>query len=203
MKLEKNLSDQEITEMIQRNSNPNKAIAQLYEQHYDMLESMVIQNSGTEEEAADIIQESMLVMVQMIKSGKFRGESTIKSMLYSISKNKWISEIRRKRSSLARHGNYLTKHEENELDVSEAITRQENLNFVMTLFDKLGETCKKILKLFYYEDMAMKEICEKMEFSSEQVLRNKKYKCLKSLIESVKSSPQIGEQLLKSLRNEK
>jgi RNA polymerase sigma factor (sigma-70 family) len=203
MKLNKYFSDQEITKMIRNKKDQEKAIAQLYEQHYGMLENLVLQNSGDEDDAADVIQESMLVLVQMIKSEKYRGESTIKSLLYSITKNKWISEIRRKRSSQTRHENYYGQDKESELDVSESIARQENLDFVMGLFEKLGETCKKILQLFYYEDLAMKEICEKLEFSSEQVLRNKKYKCLKSLTDSIKATPEIGELLQKSLRNEK
>jgi len=88
-------------------------------------------------------------------------------------------------------------------DVSEAIANQENLKYVMALFEKLGDTCRRILQLFYYEELAMKEICEQLEFSSEQVLRNKKYKCLKSLTDSVKASPGISKTLQKILRNEK
>ncbi|HAZ26417.1 MAG TPA: sigma-70 family RNA polymerase sigma factor, partial [Algoriphagus sp.] len=37
---------------------------------------------------------------------------------------------------------------------------------------------------------------------SEQVLRNKKYKCLKSLIEKTQASPQVYQNLQKALRHE-
>jgi len=202
MKLSKTFSDREITEMIRNNKDQNLAISQLYQQHYDILENLVLQNSGNQDDAADIIQESMLVLVQMIKTEKFRGESAIRSILYSIAKNKWISEIRRQRSSTVRHESYHESDDSHDMDISEAISRQEDLNFVMSIFEKTGETCKKILQLFYYEELSIKEIREQLEFSSEQVLRNKKYKCLKVLTDTVKSSPAIGRLLQKSLRNE-
>lgn len=203
MKLIKNASDAEITNMIFTKKDHNLAIAQLYEQHYGLLENLVLQNSGTEDDAADIIQESMLVLVQMITSEKFRGDSSIKSILYSIAKNKWISEIRKRKSTQSRHESYDSMDDKISPDVSEAITKQENLNYVMSLFGKLGDVCRKILQLYYYEELAMKEICEQLEFSSEQVLRNKKYKCLKSLTDSVKASAELSTTLQKILRNEK
>ncbi|KPQ14883.1 MAG: ECF family RNA polymerase sigma factor [Algoriphagus marincola HL-49] len=203
MKLNKHASDREISEMIRMKKDQNIAIAQLYEQHYGLLEKLVLQNNGTEDDAADVIQDSMLVLVQMIKSEKFRGEASIKSILYSIAKNKWISEIRKQKSTQNRHESYHLEEDEYSPDVSEAIANQENLKYVMALFEKLGDTCRRILQLFYYEELAMKEICEQLEFSSEQVLRNKKYKCLKSLTDSVKASPGISKTLQKILRNEK
>ena len=89
-----------------------------------------------------------------------------------------------------------------EADISEKLSQQEDLKLIQSLFEELGESCKRILLLFYFEDLSMKEICEQTEYSSEQVLRNKKYKCMKSLIERVKSSPNIYKQLQNALRNE-
>ena len=49
----------------------------------------------------------------------------------------------------------------------------------------------------------MKEILEKVSYGNEQVLRNKKYKCLKGLINMVNSSPAIMENLKTALQNGK
>ncbi|NVJ87296.1 MAG: sigma-70 family RNA polymerase sigma factor [Algoriphagus sp.] len=202
MKLNRLFSDEELIQMIRGKTMQSQAINQLYEQHYGMLEQMILQNSGSHDDAADMIQESMLVLVQMIIKDKFRGESSIKSILYSIAKNKWITEIRKKSSSQIRNEKFHTDAEQSTPDITEAIAKQEDLNYIIKLFDQLGETCRKILLLFYFEDYSMAEICKRLEFSSEQVLRNKKYKCLKSLNESVKASPTIQSTLQKILRNE-
>ncbi|MBC6365212.1 RNA polymerase sigma factor [Algoriphagus sp. AK58] len=202
MKLSRNLTDQEILNQIKSKTNPNQAISQLYSQHYGMLEHYILQNSGSEDDAADWIQEVMLVFVKMVREEKFRGESSIKSFLYSICKNVWITELRRRKSTLARHERYEGEKDQIDLGITEQISRNENLKFVMGLFEKLGEKCKQVLTLFYFEELPMKEICERLDFSSEQVLRNKKYKCLQSLTEQVKSSETLSQNLLKALRHE-
>jgi RNA polymerase sigma factor (sigma-70 family) len=202
MQVNQNLDDQDLIELILTKKQQNMALNLLYKRHYGLLENYVLQNSGSLEDAGDVIQEVMLVFVQMITQGKFRGESTIKSLLYNICRNLWISELRRRKSAIARHEKYEMKSEKTELDISETIARTENLKYIMKIFNQLGEQCKKVLQLFYYEELTMKEVCEKLNYSSEQVLRNKKYKCLKSLIQKTQSSPEIYKNLQKALRHE-
>ena len=202
MKLNPNFTDQELVEMILTKTRQNMAITLLYRQYYGVLENYILQNSGSSDDAADIIQEVMLIFVQMISEGKFRAESSIKSFLYSICRNLWITELRKRKSSAARHEKYEESTEKVDSDVSESIAKTESLKYIMGLFQELGDKCKQILQLFYYEELPMKEICEKLDFSSEQVLRNKKYKCLKSLIEKTQDSPQVYKNLQKALRHE-
>ncbi|HAH38924.1 MAG TPA: sigma-70 family RNA polymerase sigma factor [Algoriphagus sp.] len=202
MKLNPNFTDQELVEMILTKNRQNMAITLLYRQYYGVLENYILQNSGSSDDAADIIQEVMLIFVQMISEGKFRAESSIKSFLYSICRNLWITELRKRKSSAARQEKYEESTEKVDSDVSESIAKTESLKYIMGLFQELGNKCKQILQLFYYEELPMKEICEKLDFSSEQVLRNKKYKCLKSLIEKTQASPQVYQNLQKALRHE-
>lgn len=202
MKLNRNLTDQEILEKIQSKKDPNQAISQLYSQHYGMLEHYILQNSGSVDDAADQIQEVMLVFVKLVKTEKYRGEASIKSFLYSICKNLWITELRKRKSTSIRNEKFEGEKDQLDLDISNQISRNENLKFVMDLFEKLGEKCRQILTLFYFEELAMKEISEKLQFSSEQVLRNKKYKCLQNLTDQVKSSPALFKNLQKALRHE-
>lgn len=202
MKLSRKLTDLEVLEEIQSKSNPHMALNHLYSQYYQPLEYYILQNSGSDDDAADIIQEVMLVFVKMVREQKFRGESSIKSFLYSICRNLWITELRKRKSTAARNERYEEDKDQLSLDVSEQIQRNENLKFVMDLFEQLGERCKQILTLFYFEELPMKEICERLEFSSEQVLRNKKYKCLSTLTEQVKSSPSLIQNLKNALRHE-
>ncbi len=202
MKLIRNFTDQEILEKIQLKTEQDQALSQLYLQHYGMLEHYIMQNSGSDDDAADLIQEVMLVFVKMVADRKFRGDSSIKSFLYSICKNLWITELRKRKSTKARHERYEGEKDQLEGDISEQISKTENLKFVMGIFEKLGEKCRQVLTLFYFEELPMKEICEKLDFSSEQVLRNKKYKCLQTLTDQVKSSPTLLENLQKALRNE-
>ncbi len=75
------------------------------------------------------------------------------------------------------------------MDVSHLIVNREMKSQLMQLVDTLGETCKKILLAFYFENLAMKEILKTLDYENEQVVRNKKYKCLKQLEQMMTANP--------------
>jgi hypothetical protein len=49
--------------------------------------------------------------------------------------------------------------------------------------------------LFYYENLSMKEIVDYLPYENEQVVRNKKYKCLQQLTGLIKNNPLIAGQI--------
>ena len=65
----------------------------------------------------------------------------------------------------------------------------------MEIVARLGEGCKKILLAFYYENLSMKEILAQTEYESEQVVRHKKYKCLKQLEQMLVENPNMTNTL--------
>ena len=60
------------------------------------------------------------------------------------------------------------------------------------------KNCKKILLLFYYENLSISEILDTLDYQNEQVVRNKKYKCLKELEQMITEKPLL-KQTLKNL----
>jgi DNA-directed RNA polymerase specialized sigma subunit len=78
---------------------------------------------------------------------------------------------------------------------SELISEWEKKKQLRDLVYELGEPCRKLLMLFYYENLSMKEILTYLPYENEQVVRNKKYKCLQQLTEIMKQHPLIAGQL--------
>jgi len=183
------LSEQEIISAIQSKEGINSALRNLYDLYYRYLERYILQNSGNEDDAADTIQEAFLVFIKLIENNKFRQESSIKSFLYSITKNLWITELRKRKSMARRNELYVNDEKMEVADISHAIIKNESHKIIMDIFAEIGQKCKSILYRFYYEELPMKEIMSLEGFSNEQVLRNKKHKCLKGLIEKIQSDP--------------
>ena len=94
---------------------------------------------------------------------------------------------------------YEKDQEREEADVSQFIVQREARTQVLEIVDQLGEACKKVLLMFYYENLSMKEILEKTEYETEQVIRNKKYKCLKQLEQMLNENPLLKESFKKAL----
>ena len=66
-------------------------------------------------------------------------------------------------------------------DTLSQIVQNEQTDAVLRLLGQLDEACQRVLLLFYYERQAMKRIAELMHYSSAQVAKNKKVKCLEKL----------------------
>ncbi len=192
-------NDVQILEALQDATKINQALSRLYDFHYGMLEYFILQNSGTESDAQDTIQETMLVFVTMVQKQKYRGDASIKSMLYSINRNIWLTELRRRKNRSKRDVIFESEKEIEIGDYSSELIKMEGYKMMMELFDKLGKGCKSILTLFYFDNLSMEEIVKKEHFSNEQVLRNKKYKCMKALTAKVESSEELYEKVKTAL----
>jgi RNA polymerase sigma factor (sigma-70 family) len=196
MKKKAEFTDTGLISSLQSDPSPDEAIRFLYRTYYHITAAYIRQNSGTAEDAEDIFQEVVLLFIDIIKKDKFRGESSVGTFLYALTRNIWLNELNKRGKSKLREEKFEKGKEITSLDVSHLIADREVKKELMTLVDTLGETCKKILLAFYFENQTMREILNSLSYENEQVVRNKKYKCLKQLEQIMTSRPN----LLKTLK---
>ena len=115
-----------------------------------------------------------------------------------MNRHTWLNELKRRGRQLAREEKYEKGQERVEQDTGLLIADREEKAMIATLVGALGETCQKILVLFYYENLSMREILDATDYENEQVVRNKKYKCLKQLEQMLNEKPHL-KQTLKNL----
>ncbi|HDR52022.1 MAG TPA: sigma-70 family RNA polymerase sigma factor [Mariniphaga anaerophila] len=60
------------------------------------------------------------------------------------------------------------------------------LEMVQTTIELLGDPCKQLLELFYFEHHSWETIAYVMNYSSAAIARNQKYKCLERLREQLR-----------------
>jgi RNA polymerase sigma factor (sigma-70 family) len=188
-------SDSDLVEAILEKDLLEQAILQLYQDHAEITRSFIIGKGGTEQDADDIFQETIVSFIECVQKGKFRQESGVRTFLISISKNIWYNEIRRRQRAGNREQIFEMDRDQEEGPVTELINDREMKKQLNMLLQDLGESCKKILELFYYENLSMKEIVTQMHYENEQVVRNKKYKCLQQLTDKIKQNPLAVKQI--------
>jgi RNA polymerase sigma factor (sigma-70 family) len=137
----------------------------------------------------------MVAFINLVRAGKFRGESSIKTFLYSLNKNIWLNELKRKGRAEAREIKYEKQHDQQDITADIAMEHSQTKSQLMETIESLGENCKKILLLFYFENRSMKEMLTHLPYENEQVVRNKKSKCLKKLEEMVTGNKALYQQL--------
>jgi RNA polymerase sigma factor (sigma-70 family) len=188
-------ADADLITSLMNNTGTDAAIRFLYYQHFEFLSRYVLNNSGNEQDAEDIFQEVVVAFINLVRAGKFRGESSIKTFLFSLNKNIWLNELKRKGRALAREEKYEKVHQQQDMGVDIKMELRQTKDDLMVVIDKLGENCKKILLLYYFENKNMKEILETLPYENEQVVRNKKSKCLKKLETIIAANQALFQQL--------
>jgi RNA polymerase sigma factor (sigma-70 family) len=189
-------SDEELLAALKDPRRQNDGIRALYKQHLGSLTQYVVNNNGSEDDAQDIFQEVIVSFVHLVKEEKFRRESSIKTFLYSMNRNLWLNELKRRgraehREKTFEEGKLQQKNEQ----IEAVIEKREATKQLMAVVESLGAECKKILLLFYFENRSMKEILAETTYENEQVVRNKKYKCLKKMEETLRTQKNIYHQL--------
>lgn len=200
MRAQEQYTDAELIAAISAGRELNDAIRYIYRQYSQATSSFIMQHGGSEQDADDIFQETVVAFIEVVQKGKYRGEASIKTFLNSIARNYWFNEIKKRDRSGLRDKQFELSRDKNEADVSQYISEMERKRQLRELVDQLGESCRKVLLLFYYENLSMKEMVEHLPYDNEQVVRNKKYKCLQALAGLIKDNPAIARQMQEILK---
>ena len=189
------MPDQELLENLKSGTSMDMTIKAIYREYFNSLSWFVLNNNGSQEDAEDIFQEVVVNFIDLVQKNKFRGESSIKTFLFSLNRFTWLNELKRRGRALQREARYEKSRDIVEMDISQHIAGREAKSTVNALMEKLGEACRKILLMFYYEELSFREMLDKLEYENEQVLRNKKYKCLKQLEQMISTDPILKNNL--------
>ena len=195
MELLKTPTDTDILAGIRSGKSLDEAIKAIYRAYFNGLSWWVMNNSGSRQDAEDIFQEVVVSFIQLVQKDRFRGESSIKTFLFSLNRHAWLNELKRRGRAELREERYQKGQESIEDLAGNELIERETSNQVTGLLERLGATCKKILLLFYYENNSIREILTELHYENEQVVRNKKYKCLKQLEQLLEENPALKQQM--------
>ncbi|MCH2233446.1 MAG: sigma-70 family RNA polymerase sigma factor [Crocinitomicaceae bacterium] len=154
-----------------------KFLTESYQKVYPMVESYVVKNSGSKDDAQDIIQDAYYLLYKKVEDTSFEITSQLSTYIFGISKNLWLKKITKKHVD----PNAIKAEEEfNDLPDSD----YEKLGLLKKLekaLVQLGEPCKTIIEQFYYFKRSMKDIATLMHYTSAENAKNQKYKCFNRL----------------------
>jgi RNA polymerase sigma factor (sigma-70 family) len=153
----------------------DKTLARLRDTCFSQVKTYVLRNKGSIEDAEDVFQEGLMVLYDNIMMDRFQGTSTVKTYLFAICRNKWLSILRKRKTIIPEDFAHI--HEQKYLDIdSESIEKFMN---------NLSEGCKKVLYAYYFHGATMREITKQLKLKNEQIAKNKKYVCMKKLMDMV------------------
>lgn len=153
--------------------NPDRWV----DEHGDMLFRYAMQRTGNEETARDLVQDSLLAALKSAEN--FQGQSTERTWLVSILKNKIADHYRAKNSQKARmfqevdmqffseEGHWLEERSPADWS-SDAFQQMEQKDFARTLtgcLEWMGGKYEQVVRLKFLEGEKSEDICNALDIT--------------------------------------
>lgn len=161
-------------------NNDRKAVETLYQENFNTIQSLIINNNGSSDDAKDIFQEAIIVLYEKVRAGGFELQCQIKTFLYSVSRRLWLKRLQQQ-NRYAAPGDSM----ESVVPVEEDLDAHEQRNAEFEMMDQainhLGEPCKSLLEAYYLQKQNMQVIAANFGYTNADNAKNQKYKCLMRL----------------------
>ena len=154
------------------------ALAQLYAENRDPVRSLVMRNSGNADDADDMLQESLVTLWERVRTGRFHYSARLGTFLYATARNMWLRRLARKRKEPT---GIVTDPPGEDASPLDLLIEEEEAEIVRSALESLGEPCRKLLLLFYWEEESMDSIAVRMGMANADTVKSKKYQCKKAL----------------------
>jgi len=173
-------------------NNESKAIETIYKDNFSMVQTYILNNNGSYDEARDIFQEAMIALYEKAQTESFVLTCQIKTYVFSICRRLWLKRLQQ----LGRYSQQNDSIEET-IAVEEDLEahKQRNAEFAIMhrALSSLGEPCKSLLEGFYLKKMDMNALAHEFGYTNADNAKNQKYKCLMRLKKLFFSQYNIGE----------
>lgn len=156
------------------------ALVILYRGSSRSVTAMVTRNSGSARDAEEVLQEALVVLWERVRQGRYRHAARLETFLYATARNLWLRRLARARREIPRD---LDPDESVSEDSSplDQLIESEEASLIGAALRKLGEPCRTLLVLFYWEEASMEEIAHRLGFANAETAKSKKYQCKKTL----------------------
>jgi RNA polymerase sigma factor (sigma-70 family) len=171
----KNPSDQET--FLGLKSRDNHAYEILYKFYYPSVKYFIVKNNGTQDDAKDIFQETIMVLLHKVPKDDFNLTSSLKTYIFAISSNLWLKRLRDSnkivKSDPDIYEKYLADYEEGETNNPDNKTVK-----AQNILKKITDKCVTLLKAIFYDKKDIDIITKEFGYTNKHNAQNQKYKCL-------------------------
>lgn len=178
------LTDQQIIEGI-RNKD-SFVLNQVYALFRPKVINFVLYNEGTEYDAEDVLQESIVIIYKEVIKDGFVLRKSFDSYFGAIFKNTWKCIAKLKNRISLRPG-FSEEMRDIEPDFYQDFKRDLYKRIITETLTKMGGNCQLVLEMFYYDKLPMQEIADNLGYKSAQMAKNKRFRCLAILKKMIKT----------------
>src|SRR4029079_281451 len=139
-------ADQSYLEGLVQNSG--QVVKEIYERFAGKVKHYIMQNSGSEDDAADIFQEALIDIYQQARNRGLQLTCPFEAFLLLVCKRKWLNKLKKSGSiRVTTDPEVLSNVGEDVFVLAEQLQLQnEKATLFMAMFEKLGEKCREVIR---------------------------------------------------------
>ncbi len=173
--------------------NDVKILTYVYNTFYPQIKFLIINNSGSEDDAQDIFQEAIVVIYRKLTQNQLKISCTFKTYLYSVCRLLWLKQLEKtknKKEISIERNDYIEIADTTE-DFGDKAERNK---LYQEYLIKLSKDCRKVLEMSF-DKVPYKKIAVIMGYKSDKYAKKRKYQCKEQLIKNIKNDPKYKELL--------
>jgi RNA polymerase sigma factor (sigma-70 family) len=170
------ISDNTIIDKLK--SEDNSSFELLYKFYFPSVATYIKQNLGNHEDAEDIFQEAIIVLLQKVRQPEFELTSSLKTYLYAIAKNLWLKKLRDNKIKITDGEFDLINHSTDSFELEPEKSKEEK---VENWLQKITRNCQAVLKALFFYGEPMDKLMVKMGWKNKHSASNQKHKCIQQI----------------------
>lgn len=141
---------------------------------------------GSDQDGKDVFEEAFIVFERQVRTGHFRGESSLETWFHGIARWQWLAFRRKQRPTVDVEQAVLPSVEQTPEKI---LILEERRVILQQLLVQVGQRCQMLLGLFQLNH-SMREIREMLGYSSDQVAANEVHSCREKLKKVIHQHPE-------------
>ncbi|MDA0178237.1 RNA polymerase sigma factor [Mesoflavibacter profundi] len=173
--------------------NNNSFIIQaIYDKFVPKVINYVKQNSGDEEYAQDVVQDTIVIIYNQATQKNLQLTCPFDAYFFLLCKRKWLNTLKKlNNKEVTINEEVLSKDDDAAQFVFETSIFETKLNLFNQMFDQLGKACKDLLNATF-KIKSMEEVAASLNVSYAYA-RKKKSLCIGQLTKMVQESPTFNQ----------
>lgn len=153
-------------------------VKKIIDDHQGFIHKLKLETGLNEEDLRDIYTDTVLLVLQHIENGVFKGESKLSTYFYRVFYFRTIDFVRKKESNRIDYTDSLPESYDFGQNVLRELEQKEEVCLIFKVLDKMENPCRQIIMDWAYWGYSPEEIGKKIGVPDPVKFSKLKYNCL-------------------------
>jgi RNA polymerase sigma factor (sigma-70 family) len=154
----------------------------IYNTYSKMITGHVLKNSGTTEDAKELIQITLTELWSAVNDGRYKEEGKLGHYIFQLAANNWRYELRKRRTRPTDSFDDapIQIADDSAESIEYQLVKDKYLNAIQKAMEQLDGTCEQVIKLYHLQEESLQDIAKEMNYDYNN-LRKRIFDCRKKL----------------------